>query len=160
MSPQYVIHVTPLSSGLATGATRSLCSGATDIFTFQDHLTHKMCCINNRLQKNYKEKESNNCLSVQHVFGRTGHKTNSVTLAQDISVEFACIYNEPFSNPNAGILITAIYSPQNMSRRRIKSVSFMRGRGRCTVHRPVKCNSQAFIKTILAGKRCKTQFCF
>ena len=113
MSPQYVIHVTALSSGLATGATRSLCSGATDIFTFPDHLTHKMCCINKRLQKNYEEKESNDYLSVQHVFGRTGHKTNSVILAQDISVEFACIYNGPFSNPNAGILITAICSPQN-----------------------------------------------
>jgi hypothetical protein len=51
MSPQYVIHVTALSSGLATGATRSSCNGATDLFTFQDHLTQKMCCVNNRVSE-------------------------------------------------------------------------------------------------------------
>ena len=56
LSPQDVIHVTALSSGLVTGATRSLCSGATDLFTFQDHLTHKKCCVSKRIAEKLRRK--------------------------------------------------------------------------------------------------------
>jgi hypothetical protein len=44
MSPQGVIHVTAQSADWQQFVQRG-----TDLFTFQDHLTHKMCCVNNRV---------------------------------------------------------------------------------------------------------------